>query len=86
MTGATLATRGDMPYRGRGRPLAVPDGEAGNPNFLAAADFIDAIRNDLPTFADERVGWASAVAVALGNQAVRGLNHVEFADHLEGAP
>ena len=86
MTGATLSTRGDMPYRGRGRALEVPAGEAGNPSSLAAADFIDCIRNDRATFADERVGRASAVAVALGNRAVRGLNHVDFADHLEDAP
>jgi predicted dehydrogenase len=83
VTGATLATRGDMPYRGSGMPIDVPDGQAGNPNFLAAADFIDAIRNDRATVADEHVGWRSAVAVALGNRAVRGENHVDFSDHLE---
>ncbi len=82
-TSATLSTRGDMPYRGGGLPIEVPEGEAGNPNFLAVADFIDCIRNNRRPFSDERVGWASAVAVALGNEAIRGKGVVDFSDHLE---
>jgi len=83
-TSATLSTRGDMPYRGPGLPIEIPDGEAGNPNFLAAAAFIDSLLNDTRPFADEDVGWASAVAVALGNEAVRGRHYVQFSDFLEG--
>jgi predicted dehydrogenase len=81
-TSATLSTRGDMPYRGPGLPIEVPADEAGNPNLLAAASFIDSLRNDTRPFADEHVGWQSAVAVALGNAAIRGKHYVEFVDQL----
>jgi predicted dehydrogenase len=84
-TSATLATRGDMPYRGEGRPIEIPEDEAGNPNFLAAASFLESLRNDERPFADEQVGWESGVAVALGNRAIRGERFVEFATHLEGS-
>jgi predicted dehydrogenase len=81
-TSATLSTRGDMPYRGPGLPIEVPKEEAGSPDFLASAAFIESLRDDTRPFADENVGWASAVAVALGNEAIRGKGHVRFADHL----
>jgi predicted dehydrogenase len=82
-TSATLSTSGDMPYRGSGLPIAIPEHEAGNPNFLAAASFVESVRTDTRPVADEQVGWTSAVAVALGNEAIRGARYVEFADHLE---
>jgi predicted dehydrogenase len=82
-TSATLSTQGDMPYRGAGLPIEVPEDEAGNPDFLAAAAFIESLRTDTRPFADEQVGWASAVAVALGNEAIRGKGYVEFSDYLE---
>jgi hypothetical protein len=81
-TSATLSTSGDMPYRGSGLPIEIPENEAGNPNFLAAASFIESVRNDTRPFADELVGWNSAVAVALGNRAIRGERYVEFASHI----
>jgi predicted dehydrogenase len=81
-TSATLSVRGDMPYRGRGRPIEVTPEEAGDPNLIASASFIDALRSDQRPFADEQVGWESAVTVALGNRAIRGERHVEFSDHL----
>jgi predicted dehydrogenase len=84
-TSATLATSGDMPYRGPGRPIETPEDEAGNPNFLAAASFVESLRNDQRPFADEQVGWESGVAVALGNRAIRGERFVDFAMHLEGS-
>jgi predicted dehydrogenase len=82
-TSATLATRGDMPYRGSGLPIEVPESEAGNPNFLAVASFVESMKSGARPFADERVGWSSGVAVALGNQAIRGKGVVDFSDHLE---
>jgi predicted dehydrogenase len=81
-TSPTLSTEGDMPYRGPGRPIEVPPEQAGDPNLIAVAAFTESLRNDERPFADERVGWDSAVAVALGNRAIRGERHVEFADHL----
>jgi predicted dehydrogenase len=83
-TTATLATRGDMPYRGPGLPIEVPEGQLGNPNYLAVASFIECLRNDTRPFADENVGWGSAIAVALGNEAVRGKGAVKFSDYLGG--
>lgn len=81
-TSATLATSGDMPYRGPGLPIAVPEDEAGNPNFLAVASFVESVTNDSRPAADEHVGWRSAIAVALGNEAVRRKHYVEFGDYL----
>ena len=82
-TSASLSTRGDMPYRGAGRVIEVPEEEAGTPELHAATSFIESIRNDTRPFADEQVGWASAVAVALGNRAIRGGGRVDFSDHVE---
>jgi len=81
-TSATLSTSGDMPYRGPGLPIEIPQNEAGNPNYLAVASFIESLRTGTRPFADEQVGWNSAVAVALGNEAIRGKHYVEFADYL----
>ncbi|MEJ2238433.1 MAG: Gfo/Idh/MocA family oxidoreductase [Gemmatimonadales bacterium] len=81
-TSATLSTSGDMPYRGPGLPIEIPENEAGNPNYLAVASFIESLRTGTRPFADEQVGWNSAVAVALGNEAIRGKHYVEFADYL----
>jgi predicted dehydrogenase len=82
-TSPTLATRGDMPYRGPGLPIDVPEGEMGSPDLFAAAAFVESIRTDTRPFADEEVGRASAVAVALGNQATRGRERVDFPHGLE---
>jgi predicted dehydrogenase len=79
-TSATLATSGDMPYRGPGLPIETPQDELGNPNLLAVAAFVDSVRTGTRPLADERVGWASAVAVARGNEAIRGKRYVEFAN------
>jgi predicted dehydrogenase len=79
-TSATLSTSGDMPYRGPGLPIEIPQDEMGNPNLLAVAAFVDSVRTATRPFADERVGWASALAVARGNEAIRGKRYVEFAD------
>lgn len=81
-TTATLATRGDMPYRGPGLPIEVPPEQAGNPSLLASASFIESLRQNKRPFADEQVGWRSAVAVALGAEAARSRSRVEFADHV----
>lgn len=81
-TSATLSTSGDMPYRGPGLPIDVPQNEAGNPNFLAVESFVESLRSDRRPIADEQVGRDSAVAVALGNLAIRGEHFIEFADYL----
>jgi predicted dehydrogenase len=82
-TSASLSTEGDMPYRGPGRKIEVPEEEAGDPNFLASAAFIDCLRQNKRPFADEQVGWASAVPVALGNEAIYSTSRVDFGDRVK---
>ena len=73
--------RAEMPYRGPGEPLKIPDGQQGSPDFLACQSFIDCIRNERRPGADELLGWNSGVTVALGNQAVDTGQKIVFAEH-----
>jgi predicted dehydrogenase len=82
-TSATLSTKGDMPYRGPGRKIEVPEAEAGDPNLLACESFFECLRQNQRPFADERVGWASAVPVALGNEAVYAANRVDINNRVQ---
>jgi len=68
VTGASY--RGEMPYRGPGELVPVPEGKQGNPDYLACASFIDCIRTNQGPEADERLAWAAGIAVAFGNQAI----------------
>ena len=85
-TTSTLSTEGDMPYRGPGRAITVPVEEDGDPNHLAVMSFFDDLRTDRRPFGDEQVGWGSAIAVALGNQAVYDGTPVTFSDHVKPFP
>jgi predicted dehydrogenase len=69
-TGATYATKGEMPYRGPGTTVKVPEGAQGNPNHLATAAFFEAIRTNTRPFADAQIGYNSATAVALANRSI----------------
>src|SRR2546425_5115679 len=82
-TGATYSTKGEMPYRGPGSPVRVPEGTEGNPNLSACKSFIDSLRNNTRPFADERVGWGSGVSVYLANQAIAAGRRIMFADHVK---
>ena len=82
-TGATYSPRGDMPYRGPGAPIKVREGPGGDPTYLCCKSFVDSVRENKRPFADERVGWASAVSVALANKAIEEGRRVRFADHLQ---
>ena len=82
-TGATYSPRGDMPYRGPGAPIKAPAGPGGDPTYLCCAAFVESMRADRRPAADERVGWASAVSVALANKAIEEGRRVKFADHLK---
>lgn len=79
-TGATYRTSGEMPYRGPGSPVKIPEGAEGNPNFLACRSFIESLRNNSRPFADEHVGRSSAVSVCLANQAIEQGRRVMFSD------
>jgi hypothetical protein len=85
-TTASLSTSGDMPYRGPGEPIEVPEDQRGDPNQLAAASFVESVRQDKRPFADETVGWRTAVSIALGNEAAYNAGRVDFADHVASSP
>ena len=68
VTGATY--RAEMPYRGPGEPVTVPEDKKGNPDYLACASFIDSLRNNRRPEANEEMAQAAGIAVALGNQAL----------------
>jgi len=82
-TGATYSTKGEMPYRGPGSPVKIPEGTGGNPNQLACKSFIESLRNNARPFADERVGWESGVSVCIANQAIAAGHRITFADHVK---
>src|ERR671925_557625 len=77
-TGATYRTQGEMPYRGPGSPVKIPEGAEGNPNFLACRSFIESLRKNTRPFADEQVGRASAVSVPLANKATKHGRRIPF--------
>ena len=85
-TGATYRSQGEMPYRGPGSPVQIPEGVEGNPNFVACRSFIESLRNNTRPLTDEQVGWGSAVSVCLANQAIDEGHRIIFADYLRTKP
>ena len=81
VTGASY--KAELPYRGPGQPIAVPEGTEGNPDFIACSSFIDCIRNNRRPQANEQVAWNCGVAVALGNEAIEQGTRVKFTDRLK---
>jgi predicted dehydrogenase len=84
VTGASY--RAELPYRGPGEPIRVPEGTAGNPDFLACKAFINSVRTKQRPLADEQRGWAEGVAVALGNKAIDEGRRIIFAEHAQMPP
>ena len=80
VTGASY--RAELPYRGVGEPIKVPEGTKGNPDYLACASFIDCLRANRRPRADEQAGWNTGIAVALGNEALAENKRVLFRDHV----
>ena len=74
--------RGEMPYRGPGEPVSVPEGKQGNPDYLACASFIDCLRTNQRPEADERLAWAAGIAVAFGNQAIDQGKRILLPEHV----
>ena len=70
-TSPSLATDGDMPFRGAGIPIETPAELRGDPSTLAAGAFVDSLRTGARPAGDIHVGWGSGYAVAAGNQAMR---------------
>lgn len=67
-TGASYKPKGEMPYEGPGEKVASKDYE--DPTLTACRAFIDCVRTKKQPFADVRVGYGSAIATAIGNQAL----------------
>jgi predicted dehydrogenase len=82
VTGATY--RAEMPYRGPGEAVPVPEDKQGSPDYVACASFIDCIRKNRRPLADERVALIEGVAVALGNQAIDQGKRIMFPDEVSG--
>jgi predicted dehydrogenase len=85
-TTASLSTRGDMPYRGRGRLIRIERREAGDPSLHAARAFVAAARDGTDPKADALVAWNEGVSVALGVEAVRSGSRIDFAARGVTAP
>ena len=81
-TSASLSTQGDMPYQGPGQPIVLAPGQELDADLAASKAFFRSIRIDRKPFGNENVGWASAVAVALGNQAIQSGRPITFSEHL----
>lgn len=81
VTGATY--KAELPYRGQGEPIPVPEDKQGSPDYLACSSFIESIRNNRRPEADEEKAWREGVAVALGNQAIDQGQRIVLRDHLQ---
>lgn len=84
VTGPTLGTKGDMPYRGPGVPVRVPD-NAESPDHRAVTSFFDSLRNDERPFTDEHVGRNSAVPVVFAHRAIHERCRIAFGEHMTPA-
>jgi predicted dehydrogenase len=81
VTGATY--KAELPYRGAGEPIPVPEDKQGSPDYLACSSFIESIRNNRRPEVDEEKAWREGVAVVLGNQAIDQGQRIVLRDHLK---
>ncbi len=66
-TGASYRAGGEMPYRGPGKPVALPSAE--DATTAACRSFIECLRTGAKPVADVHVGLRSALGVIVGNEA-----------------
>ena len=81
VTGATY--KAELPYRGPGEPIPVPEDKQGSPDYLACSSFIECIRQNRRPEADEEKAWREGVAVALGNKALDEGKRIVLREHLQ---
>jgi predicted dehydrogenase len=80
-TGASYQTNGEMPYRGPGERVRVNPEE--DPTLTACREFIQSVRNKQNPVANVEVGYGSAIACAIGKDAIkeeRTMNLPKFAN------
>jgi predicted dehydrogenase len=80
VTGASYMP--EMPYRGKGEAVPVPDDVEGNANYLACESFVHSALTHQRPEADDQLGWGEAVAVILGNQAIEQEKRIWFRDYM----
>lgn len=76
VTGASFRTRGEMPYRGPGEKVDAPNAQ--DPTLAALQSFVQCVKSKEKPLADVRVGYGSAIATAIGNQALLQQNMLEI--------
>jgi len=80
ITGPTYSA--EQPYHGKGEtPIS---GKVDAPDLLACQAFIDCIRNHQRAKADENVGWAQGVTVAMCNRALAEGRKITLAEFTGG--
>lgn len=67
-TGASYGTANEMPYRGPGERIQVPESE--DPTLAACRSFIHCVRNGEKPVADIHVGFASSISSSVANLSV----------------
>ncbi|HXN21607.1 MAG TPA: Gfo/Idh/MocA family oxidoreductase [Candidatus Dormibacteraeota bacterium] len=74
--------RAELPYRGPGEPVPIPEDRKGNADFVACNSFIESLRKNQRPEADEQTALADGLAVALGNQAIDQGKRILFSEHM----
>jgi predicted dehydrogenase len=67
-TGASYSTAGEMPYRGPGEKISIPNAE--DPTLAACRSFIEAVRGEHPVLADVHCGFRAAMPCSVAHDAV----------------
>jgi len=80
ITGASFMP--EMPYRGKGEAVPLPEDVTGNANYLACESFVRGILTNQRPEADEKAGWAEAVSVVLGNKAIEEGKRIWFREYV----
>jgi predicted dehydrogenase len=83
MTGASYMP--EMPYRGNGEAVPLPKDVEENAVLEACQAFVRSVATNQKPEADEHLGWGEAVAVILGDQAIREGKRIWFKDYMRNS-